>query len=742
MKSLAEQPIYDFSEFRLDPSRRLLTRNGETLALHGKAFDLLLVLIENRDRLLLKDELLESVWEGQFVEENNLAVQISVLRKVFHESGKTPRFIVTVPGKGYRFVADVKNGNSRYAVHPAIGNGNGGDLRTGSANGTIHDLPEDPSEHSSQLTRSSGRLQKSAIIAVILAAAAIVLYIAFRQGAVGVPLAANNNQPRIRQLTTQGRVALAAISPDGEFYVYTTDLVGERKRRLWIAHTKGGKEIELRPPDDNLISGVAFSPDGETVYFTLSSTGESEGGLFQIPILGGVEKKLADSPRNAFALSPDGTQVAYFQNKTENDDATLVVQNLDGTDRREVVTRPAGKRFQTRAPAWSPDGSMLAAGAIENESKQSGEIFIARVADGQTQQLTNLDWKLLYNLVWRPDARGLIAVAIDKAETMRHVWQINYPNGAVTRLSSDVVDYGQALSISADGKSLIAVQVSAESNIWVAPAGDLSKARQISFSSINGAFGWDGVEWTRDNRIVFTAGVQRNRAIFTIGSDGGDVRQITSNGFYDSQPTVAPDGRTVIFSSDRSGTNEIWRVDIDGTGLRQLTTGGGLAPDVTPDGTRILYILNRSGKDTLWSAPVTGGESLQLTREETLDPKVSPDGTLVACGYRADNKSPLRLAILNIQDGSPVRMYDMPPSTNFNGGINWMPDSKAVTIRDWANGVWKQAVGGGPPTVLEGLPQEKLYGYDWSADGRLFAYSRGRGLADAVLITLDADAVR
>jgi len=82
MNSVAEQPIYAFSEFRLDPARRLLTRDGETVVLHSKAFDLLLVFIENHDRLLLKDELLECVWEGQFVEENNLAVQVSALRKV------------------------------------------------------------------------------------------------------------------------------------------------------------------------------------------------------------------------------------------------------------------------------------------------------------------------------------------------------------------------------------------------------------------------------------------------------------------------------------------------------------------------------------------------------------------------------------------------------------------------------------------------------------------------------------
>jgi Tol biopolymer transport system component/DNA-binding winged helix-turn-helix (wHTH) protein len=742
MQPPSEQTIYNFSDFRLDPARRLLTRNGETILLHPKAFDLLLALIENQGRILSKDELLDRVWDGHFVEENNLAVQIFALRKIFGETKNDHRFIVTVPGKGYRFVADVQNGYSRRALRPAIANGSGYDQQGAPAARMISDVPEEASARNASESRplplASGKLAKLVIIAAFLAVAGIVLYIAVREESVGSPPAADaNNQPRIRQLTTKGRVGYAAISRSGEFYAYTIDLVGERKRSLWIAQLRGGKDVELRPPDDNLVRGVAFSPDGEALYFTLEESDESEGGLFQIPILGGVEKKLSDSPRGTFALSPDGTQVAYFRESKGHDDAALVIANLDGTDEREVVTRPAGKEFRSRAPAWSPDGSMLAVGAIENESIQSDEILIVHVADGQTQQLTNLGWKMVYSLVWRPDGRGLIAVAVDKAETLRHVWHVEYPGGKVSRLSSDLVDYGQALSISADGKSLIAVQVNVESNIWVAPADDLSKARQISFSSINGAFGWDGLELTPDNRIVFVAGIQRNRAIFTMGADGSDLRQITSGGFFDNQPTVSPDGRIVVFSSDRSGAKEIWRVNLDGTDLRQLTTGGGSSPDVTPDGTSVLYVSTRSGKETVWSISLNGGEPVHLISKESFDPKVSPDGKFVACGYRSDERSPVRLAILDSRDGSLVKMFDMPRTTNFNGGIDWMPDGNTVTIRDWADGIWKQDVGGGAPVKLEALPREKLYGYDWSRDGRTFAFSRGRGIADAVLITLE-----
>jgi DNA-binding winged helix-turn-helix (wHTH) protein/TolB-like protein len=97
-----------FAEFELDGPKRLLRKQGQAVALNSKTFDLLAALIERHGEVVSKDELLEKVWPGQFVEEGNLTVQISTLRKVFGEKKDEHRFIVTVPGKGYGFVAELK----------------------------------------------------------------------------------------------------------------------------------------------------------------------------------------------------------------------------------------------------------------------------------------------------------------------------------------------------------------------------------------------------------------------------------------------------------------------------------------------------------------------------------------------------------------------------------------------------------------------------------------------------------
>src|SRR5437868_5442990 len=100
--------LYEFGPFRLDPIKRLLWREGTIVALKPKAFETLLVLVENRGRVLEKDELMQRLWPDTIVEENSLNKYVSVLRRVLGESASDHKYIVTVHGQGYSFVADVR----------------------------------------------------------------------------------------------------------------------------------------------------------------------------------------------------------------------------------------------------------------------------------------------------------------------------------------------------------------------------------------------------------------------------------------------------------------------------------------------------------------------------------------------------------------------------------------------------------------------------------------------------------
>src|SRR5262245_57612791 len=118
--------VYEFGSFSVDSSRRLLLCDGEPVPLAPKALETLLALIENRERLVTKDELMKLVWGDTIVEEGGLARNISVLRKTLGERPDHHQYIVTAPGRGYRFVAEIRersdNGDAPVLPPPATFN--------------------------------------------------------------------------------------------------------------------------------------------------------------------------------------------------------------------------------------------------------------------------------------------------------------------------------------------------------------------------------------------------------------------------------------------------------------------------------------------------------------------------------------------------------------------------------------------------------------------------------------------
>src|SRR5579864_5226795 len=99
--------FYEFGPYRIDPDERRLLRDQELIPLPPKAFETLLILVRHSEQVVLKDDLMKTLWPDTFVEEANLTQNVFVLRKALGESAQDPRYIVTVPGRGYRFASKV-----------------------------------------------------------------------------------------------------------------------------------------------------------------------------------------------------------------------------------------------------------------------------------------------------------------------------------------------------------------------------------------------------------------------------------------------------------------------------------------------------------------------------------------------------------------------------------------------------------------------------------------------------------
>src|ERR1700742_3651219 len=131
-----EKTVYRFEGFELDPIRRLLLKDGLPVQLTPKTLETLLVLVRNSGRVMSKDEVMQAIWRDTIVEETNLAHNISSLRKIFGQKGGENRFIVTVPARGYSFVAEVQQETRGAAEKEAAGEKE--------ANAALLPLPEQP----------------------------------------------------------------------------------------------------------------------------------------------------------------------------------------------------------------------------------------------------------------------------------------------------------------------------------------------------------------------------------------------------------------------------------------------------------------------------------------------------------------------------------------------------------------------------------------------------------------------
>ncbi len=136
---------YEFDEYRLDVTNFQLLENGEPISLTQKSFELLHFLVENRGRIIKKEELLDSLWEGNYVEEANLTQHIYMLRKALKQQDRKKVFIETIPKNGYRFLADVREiyfeknqSNGHISIEPDSSQYPAHNFQGGFLDGNIH----------------------------------------------------------------------------------------------------------------------------------------------------------------------------------------------------------------------------------------------------------------------------------------------------------------------------------------------------------------------------------------------------------------------------------------------------------------------------------------------------------------------------------------------------------------------------------------------------------------------------
>lgn len=757
--------IYEFGPFRLDAQRRLLLRDSEPVKLFPKEFDTLLALVERGGEVLDKDELMRKVWGETIVEESNLSSNISHLRKLLGESRYRHEYIVTIPGRGYQFVAGVKQAFDEVIVRERTRTeiiveqeGEAGEIESiaesevlpaqskgaqPSLGGTAQMVPAPALVTQEETTPGRKRLRialLAGLFGLLLAGAGggVWLYQSRNRErehrAAGLKLP--QQQMTLRRFATHGGVPYGvAISPDGKSLVYKQSI--NDKDSLWLGQIETNNSVPISHRTDLTYGEPAFAPDGGSIYFTVSDYNRPQALLVRMPVLGGVMTELIPNVHGPVTFSPDGKQLAFLRGDDEtNQNSIIIADSADGKREHTLITRKLPLTFSSTGLAWSPDGQTIAVGA--NKTGGQDEILAVSVADSSVSKIGTRDWGQLGKLAWLPDGGGLVMIARENAAARKsHIWFVPYPDGEARRVPNDLNIYlMNSLSLSADGK-LAVLQGHIQSSIWIAPNADLKQARRVLEGVAPRYEGVDGLAWTPDGRLLYTAYVGDSLAIWSMNSDGGNLRQLTSGGAnsVDNQMSVTADGRYMVFQSNRSGGSEIWRANTNGSGLKQLTAAGGNSlPSLSPDGQWVVYTSVRDDKPTLWRISIDGGEAKQLTYISSSWSQVSPDGKYIA--YTAPSEAPgVRLMIIPFEGGEPVKSFAV-PETGLTGrrAMRWMPDGKAIIYKDHLRGLWQQGLDKEKPQPVKGFEDLRVRHLAWSFDGKSFAYTSGPTTQEIILI--------
>jgi len=531
----------------------------------------------------------------------------------------------------------------------------------------------------------------------------------------------------LRRLATAGNVIGAAISPDGSHIAYVANDAGQQS--LWIQNVAGGSNVKIVGPVLALSTDPTFSPDGNYIYYRAIDTKTTRHDLYRIPAAGGDAEKLIVDIDSPVTFSPDGKRLAFTRyNNPVVGQSNLITANVDGTDERVVSTRELSHALFI--PAWSPDGKVLA--CLSGFGTGPFLLVEVQVETKQEKRISSREWSQIQQVAWLSDGSALMLTARSQSSGQTQVWQVAYPSGEVRRVTNDLNSY-TSVSLTADSRTMAVVQRAVQSDIWVSPALTPSEARAIT-SEAGKDYGSQGLAWTPDDKLICASNASGNLDLWMIDAGGSGVpKQLTANAGQNYDPAVTPDGRYIVFVSDRAGSRNLWRINIDGSNPLRLTTGrNDHFPSCSPDSKWVIYNSpSTSTPATLWRVTIDGGAPVQLTDAWAVMPSVSPDGKQVACYYfEAPGANPkLATGLVPFNGGSISKISGLAGFPN-----RWSTDGSAIgLVPVGASNILALPLNGNPARQLTNFKSGQVFWFDWSHSGRL-AIARGTTVSDVVLI--------
>ena len=698
---------FAFGPFVADMVTRRLWREGHPVPITAKTFDVLAVLLEHRDRLVTKDELLDRVWPDTAVQENNLARQVSSLRRALAQRPDEADYVLTIPGQGYRFVANAQE-------IPELPGG----LRD--ANGTHHLVPPEPAADIDDVRADDGSAPSLVIVSAdgteagspsatkqgwSLAALAGIAALLVALGAGSMLL--RESDPGQEARRTLQRVTFddaglsrdASWSPDGQWIVFVSDRGGSTD--LWKQRIGDPDPVRLTTSEASE-SQPDWSPDGRSIVFRSE---RDDGGLYIISASGGGERLVAAfgyEPR----WSPDSAQILFKGSVILPDLPTIHVVSLDGRPpqplRPEILAR-----FKSLQAAWHPDGLRVSIWGTDRDGETRflnvpvdvGEPMPTRMSEAVQRDLAGITPR---RFAWARSRRHIYFEGL--AADTRNVWRI-----AVDPSTGQLTD----------GPVRLTTGTGQETNVAVSPDG---------------------------KKILFTSSTSRARvwAFPLDGSTGriaGEPHPITQGSTGEVDFDAHSDGSKVTYRAVRAGRNELWERSL-GEGSERLILSSPdrklVKPRWSPDGARLAFLHSgtRGGAPVLALLNADGSGERALTEPGELEMLASDwahngESILGSCRFStSDRYSTCILPVSDNPSSSRVRVIASDPKRNlfnqrFSPDQRWIAflahdllysATSTVYVIPAAGGAWRALTDG---AAFDDKPR-------WGPDGRVLYYVSDR----------------
>ena len=722
-----------FGQFELDLFEARLLKKGFPIRLENQPFQILAALLEHPGEVVSREELCVSLWpDGTYVDfDEGLNTAIKKLRYALGDSADRPVFIETIPRRGYRFIAPVTRNGAGSALtsvrseadssSEVSNNGDGNDGRTATSF---------PAGRRAVVSLGSG-VRRSSFHWKWAAVAVVAIALALAGGYVVRSRTSRNRSPnlekfQVTKLTDSGKVELAAISADGRYVCYA------RRDRglsgLWLYQVPTHSEVQILPAEAVGFEGLTFSPDGNHIYYVRDD--KNDPGfkyLYVMPLLGGSNRLLIRDIDSPVGFSPDGQRFVYTRGVPPRNATDVRIANVDGSgDRLLARIEHTFPGFQPGA-TWSPDGRTVAVPLFLYGGRHSYVLDAVSVADGSARELFSSSGAIGRPL-WLPEGDTLLLVMNDQNQRGQ-LWTISYPNVEVRRVTNDLTDFDTRADLTGDAKTMVAITNHPTSNIWAAPAADLSQAQQMT----SAALPLFRVVEAPDGHLLATS---MDGKLWSLQSDGSRRTLFTDLLITDFQGDPTPCGRFIVFASGRASTTELIRVAANGAEPAHLVKGDLNSAVCTPDGKYLFY----DDMQRIFRIPVQGGASVEVAKilGENMGGRlsISPDGKFLAYPYRDSVPVPAtRLAIIPVEGGSPIKVLSAPGVV---WGLLWSPDGKSLQYsfpRNGAYNILDQPITGGEPRQLTKFDSGIIFDFHWSHDGKRLLMARGEASSDATLLS-------